>query len=202
MDFLLFNKIISSLTFIGSLSVVAFLSIYLIKEKLNEKILKRVLIGILIFFATVISLKSYLQYVAWKADAFARYFLPPHTDIAYFFQYVFFHFLAERLIAFIFGLFILMLFLLIERFYKKDVISRNDKYIFFIFSILVGWPNFLIYLGVIFFLSFIYMIVVAIIKKDFKQVISLTYFWPISAFLTLLFGEYLAKMLNLYMLTI
>lgn len=203
MDLALLNKIISLSVFVFSVAVLSFLSFAVFKNKINKKntlMLAIFAVAFLIFFAIF---KSILQYFTWTGDSFAKHFLPPYNDIFYFFQYSFFKFFMPSLVAIFFSAVVVLAIFLIGKIYKKKALfSEYDGYLFFIGGVLVGWPNFLLYISAVFIFALCYLIIASIENLNFQKNIELTYFWPITALAVLALGNYFVEVFQLNLLII
>lgn len=203
MDLNLLNKIISTAFLVFSAAVLSFLVFYIFKKKIDKKVSLIFIVLAFVFSVAFAIFKSILQYFIWKGDAFSRYFLPPYNDISYFFQYSFFKFFAPSLAAIFFSALIFFAILLINKVYKrKQLFSEYDSYLFFIGGILVGWPNLLFYVGAVFIFALCYLVITSIENLNFKKNVELTYFWPIAALATLVFGSYFMEFFRLNLLII
>jgi hypothetical protein len=111
--------------------------------------LKMIIIGGIFFFAGVLLLDSVvsvvLTYFSWQTNPVSKFLLPPYQS-AYFARYCFFHYFASNLItiggACLLGLISWILF-------KRGWITKTAIYLLVLSGLVVGWANFILWIGIL-----------------------------------------------------
>lgn len=136
-----------------------------------------------IFFILFLSAYySYHQYFFWKENPVSKFLLPPHQGIDYFISYSFFNFFLQPLIS---------LFAAVLGFFSIKILNQNfqnrffepiEYYLFATALLLVGHPNWIYYLLVLFISGIIGSIVS-------RGKISFYYFWiPVAIIINIWSG--------------
>lgn len=166
----------------------------------REHLLRASVIVFVAVFLTVI-LKiiaaSGAQYYLWRyGGGVGQYLLPPHQSIEYFLRYSWQHFILSPVIG-IFASFALVLyFWILNKVFKRQYLDLEDTLILMSGAMIVGWPNMIVYIGIVFVLTAMRMFYLYFIKKEARR-IPMTAALIISAFMTLLIGERLIEFLQI-----
>jgi len=115
----------------------------------KKKWLKMVVIGGIFFFAGALLWESVastvLTYLSWQENPVGKFLLPPYQS-AYFGRYCFFHYFASNLItiggACLLGLISWILF-------KRRWITKTAIYLLVLSGLVVGWANFILWIGIL-----------------------------------------------------
>jgi hypothetical protein len=160
-------------------------------KKLSTEKLTYILVGLTALFN---SLLSVLQYVTWHSSAFSRFFLPPYIPISYFIRYIFVHFWLASILVFLFTLAFYLIFILVRR-RNREAISKEELHLILLSGLLVGWPNFIIFVPTFFLLALIFSIINLLVFKNKKN----TLLYPLILSLSLIFlgGHFLINYLGL-----
>lgn len=164
-------------------------------ENADFKLKIHKLIILAIFFNVFsASAKTAIQYNAWLGNDLSRFFLPPHQSIAYFVSYSFKHFwlwfLILLAISFIFYLFLKLLGKRKSRFFIE-----GEAELGFLTALISGWPNFAIFLPLVFVSTIIISLYRRLVLKEFYT--TLGYPFLLAAILVLIFGGAVINALGL-----
>lgn len=160
-------------------------------KKIKTINLVYILVGLSILFNSLLSI---LQYFVWHISPISRFLLPPFTPINYFLGYIFFHFWLAGLLVFVLSLAFYFLLKLIKK-YRDDVVSSEELFLILLSGLLVGWPNFIIFVPLFFLLALIYSSVnLLVFKREKNSLLQPLIFSLIIVFFT---GSYLIKLLYL-----
>ncbi len=189
--------------FFGSVFALSFIFIYLKKETFPKypffKKL-RLLIVIVIFFRVSYSLAlSIAQYYLWSQEEFSRLLLPPNQPMSYFIGYAFIHFWLEQLLA-IAGALVFYIFLTLLRKYKESWISREEILLGFLMALLVGWPNLVIFIPLV-FLSAVGLAIINMVALRVKHT-GLYFSLMLAGLITFVFGSIIIKFSGLTVLQV
>lgn len=161
-------------------------------------------IGFGIFYAFLLSAA---QYFIWNKDEFTKILLTSIDEnsaffsykYGYFIHYILLHFWLSVLIsigvAFAFYAFLFFLKKYRERFFEDGEVELG-----FVLALIVGWPNFVIFIPLI----FAFVIIISIIRVLFLREMYTTLGWPMifAALTVLIFGNNLIDILKLGVLKI
>lgn len=161
-----------------------------LKKASTEK-LTYILVGLTVLFNGLLSV---LQYLTWHGSPFSRFFLPPFTPINYFIRYIFLHFWLASILVFLCALAFYLIFKLIRR-RNREAISKEELHLILLSGLLVGWPNFIIFVPSFFLLALIFSTLNLAIFKNKKN--SLLYPLLLSLVITFLGGYFLINQLGL-----
>ncbi|MEK7464751.1 MAG: hypothetical protein AAB617_03160 [Patescibacteria group bacterium] len=145
-------------------------------------------IGFRIFYALV---KSVGQYYVWINDELGKSFLAtPGYFSGYIFQRFWFNVILTAGASFVFLIFLESLKKHKERFFEEGEIELG-----FLTALIVGWPNLLIFVPLV----FISVVITSVFRRIYSKEIYTTLGKPflLSALVTLLFGGKLVDLLNL-----
>ena len=146
---------------------------------------------ILIFFGYSAYL-TYFLYQLWSHNDFSKYYLPPHQSIAYFIQYSFFHFWSHFLAALIFSLLILFLAKYFNNKHDNRYFWPEEPYFLAMAILIVGYPGWLIYFGMILVAPLLFSIFYFLLSKKIER-ISYYYFWLSLAVGAILINKWLSQ---------
>ena len=197
------NKII----IYAPLALGVIVSVYLFwlkqRNKLEAQKLKKLIWFFLIFNIVYAAAQIYIQYRIYANDPFTRLMLPPYQSWRWFEQYSFFHFVAPFLAALLAGIFLYYIVILINRYYKA-VLSAKECLLLPLAALAVKWPNFALYIILVFILAMLAAIVSAVRQKklDADISISMENIMIGAMLITLLFGNEIGKYLKIYLLII
>ncbi|MBI4692153.1 MAG: hypothetical protein HY773_01785 [Candidatus Terrybacteria bacterium] len=148
------------------------------------------------FYAGIL---TWLQYYVWSHNEFSRLLLPPHQPIKYFLQYSWTHFWFNAVLsvgaAFLFWLLLRML-----KKYQESFFEQGEPEIGFLCSLIVGWPNFIIFAPLAFILMILISLFQTIFLKKFHTAFSISFL--LAALAVLFFGSRLVDILGLGVLRI
>ncbi len=152
------------------------------------------LVAVIIFRVAYAALLSLLQYYIWSHDAFSKFLLPPYQSIKYFLFYAGYHFWLSTLIAF-FLAFAFWLSLFIASLFRKNLFVDGELKLALLASMIVGWPDFIAFLPLIFALAVIYSLLNFFWLK--KETIHLGGVFILSALIAAFLGPLLISLSGL-----
>lgn len=162
--------------------------------------LKKLIIAILFLRIVYSSVLTGLQYATWENNEFSKLFLPPYQPINYFIKYSFAHFWLGMIL----GVAAAFLFYFVLKMARKtnhlEAPLPSDSKVGLLGALVVGWPNFIIFIAV--------ALVSAVLFSAYRGIIckktNIGFFWPVivSAIITLIFGNYLITFFHLAVLRI
>ena len=163
---------------------------------------KAILIGIAFFILLFLGIgifQSVSTYYIWKADPISKYLIPP-VNPNYFYQYCLFHYFLNFFISLGAAIFLGLIFFILQ---KKNFVDINGTLLVILAAIIVGSPNFIIFLGLAFLIA-IFLDLWQNYKKrvKIKRKVSLILPMLISLILTILAGNIIAKYIGLAVLRI
>lgn len=149
--------------------VVFLLAVFLFWKKKNFFFLVWIMIC---FHLVLAAVKSLLQYLVWNSGGITQSLLslplkklnlgwfenlPIFTNYShgYFTYYIWNHFWKEALLSIIFSVAAYGIFILLRK-YKSSLISVHESDLGFLFCLLVGWPQIILFLPLVLLLSVIY----------------------------------------------
>lgn len=164
--------------------------------------LKKIIIAFVAFKIVHSSILTGLQYITWKNNEFSKLFLPPYQPIDYFVKYSFMHFWLDMFLGITVAFLFYLILKILEGYFKKDhpeTEFSNGK-IGLLGALMVGWPNFIVFIIISLFLAVILSAYRGIIYK--KTDVSL--FWPFVAaiVISIIFGSFLTNFFHLAVLHI
>ena len=165
-------------------------------RKASTEKLTYILVGLTVLFNILL---SFIQYFTWHSSPFSRFFLPPFTPVTYFIRYIFLHFWLASILVFLCALAFYLVFKLIRR-RNKEAISKAELHLILLAGLLVGWPNFIIFVPIFFSLTLIFTLINLLVFKNKKN--NLLYPLLLSLVITFLAGHFLISWLSLSVLII
>jgi len=163
--------------------IIVILGAQIIRRSFLEKNLKKIFwIPLVAIFSTSIVF-SVMQYQIWQQHELMKLTLESEGGLSYFFSFVFFNHFAHYLLALGFaGILVLVMFFANKRVGER-LFEREEIWIAFLASFLVGFPGFLFFLAGILIVYLFMHFINAVLRKTVKSgVIPLYYFWlPVSA---------------------
>ena len=197
------NKALAYIPVILGISAVAYIFYLKYRDRLEAQKLKKLIWFFLIFNIVYATAQIYIQYRIYASDPFTRLMLPPYQSWRWFEQYSFFHFVAPFLAALLAGIFLYYIVILIIRYYKA-VLSRKECLLLPLAALAVKWPNFALYIILVFILAMLAAIVSAVRQKklDADISISMENIMIGAMLITLLFGNEIGKYLKIYLLIV
>ncbi len=198
------NDIVQYAPVAASVAALGFAYVRHWKGTLEPKMLKKLNWYLAMFLIVFIATKIIMQYFVYRGDPFAQYFLPPHNPNGW--SWFAFSMWRTHIAPFVFslvaGAFMYFVALHTNKSFKRELFVENDKYIFLLAALMVSWPHYALYLGLVVILTIMQTITVSAAKNDFGSRIILTNALFLSAVAVLLFGSLIAQRVGLWMLSI
>jgi len=172
------------------------------KQTLNPKLLKMVVWFLGIFLALMVGLKVSIQYAVFQSDPFTQLFLPPHQTIDWFAFSMWSRHVAPFLFALASGFIMYLAAFYANRLSQREFFMENDKYLFLLAALMVGWPNYILFLLALIVLAVLQSIIITVKRKSEENRIIITNAIMASVLLTILFGNAVGPYVNIQLLTI
>jgi hypothetical protein len=156
----------------------------------NDKKNKFIKYGILLTAAILFSTSSYstiATYNLWKEDPFSKFLLPSY-DASYFYGYAFSHFWKSFIIILIISFFWAAFLSFLKKYYRDRLLDKSEIYLGFFTALAVGFPNFIIYIFILFAIFLFHQLIQNIILKK-SQPIAISPSMIISAIIVILYGN-------------
>ncbi|MBT9171162.1 MAG: hypothetical protein DDT18_01531 [Actinobacteria bacterium] len=189
---------LSQLVVLGIIFLTAFYFYFSKKDKLKF-LINKLIVAALSFSALLAIVKTINQYYVWSGNELSQLLLPPHQSIDYFVFYAFGRFWLGVLI----GVAVSFLFYLFLKFLEKRqnrFFIEGETALGFLTALIVGWPNFVIFLPLVFISTVLIAIYRRLILKE--PYTTLGYPFLLAAGLVLIFGKAIIAVLNLGVLRI
>jgi len=187
------NRIFTLIPFYFSL--VASVGILIVYFQKSNFLKKAILIGIAFFILLFLVggiFQTISTYYIWKDDPIGKYLIPP-DNFQYFYQYCFFHYFFNFFLslgaAFVWGLIFFI-------FQKKNYVDINETLLVVLGTIIVGSPNFIIFLAFSFLIAIFFGLWQNYRKRAEKK-ISLFLPMIIALVLTIVTGNIIAEYIGL-----
>lgn len=184
--------------------VAAIVFVYLKHRKgaCEIRIMRKLVLSLVGFLAGIVALKIVAHYFILAGDpSFGALLLPPHQSWSWFVNMA----VARYLFPFVVSLVVAALAFLVEplvnKLFKGQLFAEEDKYIVALAALVIGWPNFVLYLGAAVILT-VLLSIRETLRYGIEARIVLTDALIFSVPLVLLFGNIVTPYLRLYTLTI
>ena len=181
------------------------LCLWLIFEYLRKKeIKKRTVYFCLIAFLAVLAINlftdSLLLYKNYQAGDFTKYYLPPYSN---FYYLKIERIITSSLVNILTGLVVGIIFWLIMKITRGLLLDKQEVGLLVFGALIVGWPNAFIFLFFVFALVVVCNLLLIIIRrKSVNDRFIITPFIPVAIILTILLGNYLSHLTNLFKISI
>jgi hypothetical protein len=192
-------EIVIPLSYAGVLALYVFRKPFS-RDKVSRFITeKRLLIFLAVYRLSFAALESIVNYYAWTKNPFTSLFLPPHRSIGYVLIYSWVHYFLNAVISVLMA-YLFFLFLRGLKQYQERFFEKGEVEIGFIVALVVGWPNFVVFLPLV----FVSVILIAIYRRIFRGEAYTTLGVPflLAGFIALLAGSLAIETLNLSVLKI
>lgn len=161
-------------------------------KKISVAAVQIFILTVVAFLVLKAGFGTFLQYYAFKAGTPGVYLLPPYQPITYFASYVWLHFWAVPVFAiaasFLFGFAAWVL----NYFGGKQFFEKEELLLLILGGLVSGWPNFLLYLGLIVVLMIAANTVNAAFYHDSRYRLPSGVFIIAAAFITVFLGDFIA----------
>lgn len=135
-----------------------------------------------------------VQYYVWQHNEFSKLLLPPHQPIKYFLQYSWTNFWFSAVLS-VGASFLFWLLLKTFKKYQGRFFAEREPELGFLCALIVGWPNFIIFVALAFTLAIIISSFQTIFLKKFHTAFILPFL--LAALAVLFFGSRLVDILGL-----
>lgn len=128
------------------IAVLAYIYAQHIRGKLAANMLKKIVVGFALFLTGMFALKIVAGYFLLRADPMGALLLPPHQPWGWFVRTMLSAHAFPLVVSLISGIFMYYAAILTNKTFAGELFAEEDKYIFLFSALVVGWPNFIIYL--------------------------------------------------------
>lgn len=184
--------------------VAAIVFVYLKHRKgaCEIRIMRKLVLSLAGFLAGIVAFKIAVHYFILAGDpSFGALLLPPHQPWSWFTNMAIARYLFPYAVSLIVAAFAYFIAPLVNKLFKGQLFAEEDKYIIALAALIVGWPNFVMYLGAAVILT-VLLSIRETLRYGIEARIVLTDALIFSVPLVLLFGNIIAPYLYLYKLTI
>lgn len=185
--------------------VAAIVFVYLKHRKgaCEIRIMRKLVLSLAGFLAGVVALKIITHYFILASDpSFGALLLPPHQALSdWFVPMAAKRYLFPFIVSLAAATLAYFIAPLVNKLFKGQLFAEEDKYIIALAALIVGWPNFVMYLGAAVILT-VLLSIRETLRFGIEARIVLTDALIFSVPLVLLFGNIIAPYLYLYKLTI
>lgn len=160
---------------------------------------QRLFLGFIVITTITLVLIYALYQGLWRQSdcgSLCRYFLPPYSN--YYLNEVVVRWMSTFAFNAVVGLFGGLLFSLFARATREQVIDQLDVDLLTVGGMIAGWPNILIFYGVVFFLTMMITLVRAVVFRSGRVRMIITPALPLAGAFVAVFGDKLAQTLRLY----
>lgn len=169
---------------------------YLKNKSVNVRLLKSGIIVLMSVFIATAYFSTSIQFQAWKNDPMSRYLLPPYVSIDYFYSYAIYRFWLPYALDIMISIAWAFFLLLLCRYSHGRFLDEKEACMGFFTALVVGWPNFIIYVFIVFSLVVIRQLFNYYILHE-RKLISITSYMAISAIIVLVLSLYYSDKLGL-----
>ena len=196
------NSIVSYIPLVAGLLMFAYVFARNWRGKLTIGALKKLILFFALFLVVLAGVKIFLQYEIYKNDPFSRLMIPPYQSWDWFAYSMWRVHIAPLLFSMLAGAFMYAAAIFTDARFKRELFVEQDPYIFVLAALVVGWPNFVMFLALAAILTVAQSAVVSSVKKDFAHRVVITNVLLASAVLVLLFGDIAGAYFKMWLLTI
>lgn len=119
-------------------------------KNINMQLLKYGIIALISLFVATAYFSTSIQFEVWKNDPRSQYLLPPFQPIDYFNNYSIYRFWLPYALDIAISIAWAFYLALLSKYSNKRFLDEKEIYLGFFTSLLVGWPNFIIYIFIVF----------------------------------------------------
>ena len=199
----LFDSALNWVPLVAGVAVIVFVYLKHRTGTCEIRIMRKLVYALAGFLACVVAAKIAVHYFILAGDpSFGIGLLPPHTPLWDWFapmvlkRYIFPYAIALAAAGIAF-----LVTPLVNTLFKGELFAEEDKYIVALAALIVGWPNFVLYLGAAVMLT-VLLSIRETLRYGIEARIVLTDALIFSVPLVLLFGDIVAPYLYLYKLTV
>ncbi|MEK7519962.1 MAG: hypothetical protein AAB581_01825 [Patescibacteria group bacterium] len=185
-----------------SMVMLAWAGWHYIKGTLTVGTLKKLLWFFAAFLVVLAAAKIIVQYYAYKTDPFGKLFLPPYQSLDWFTYSMWKNHIAPVLFAAIAGILTYGAARGANRFFKRELFVEYDTYILLLAALIVSWPNYVVYCGIVALLTVLILVWKGVKQKNFSDPVVITGALLAGIPLALLLGNAATSYFVLWKLTI
>lgn len=198
----LFDSALEWAPLVAGVAAIVFVYLKHRKGMCEIRIMRKLVLSLAGFLAGVVALKILVHYFILAGDpSFGALLLPPHQSWSWFTTMAIARYLFPFLISLTAAALAYFIAPLVNKLFTGQLFAEEDKYIIALAALIVGWPNFVIYLGAAVMLT-ILLSLRETLRYGIEARIVLTDALIFSVPLVLALGPIVAPYLYLYKLTI
>ncbi|MCR4322807.1 MAG: hypothetical protein NUV61_01840 [Candidatus Azambacteria bacterium] len=203
MFLLLFDSVLDYAPIAAGVAAIIFVYLKHRKGACEIRVMRKLALSLAGFLAGVVVLKVVTHYFILAGDpSFGALLLPPHQALSdWFFPMTAKRYLFPFIVSLAAAALAYFIAPLVNKLFKGQLFAEEDKYIIALAALIVGWPNFVMYLGAAVILT-VLLSIRETLRFGIEARIVLTDALIFSILVVLLFGNIVASYLNLYMLAI
>ncbi len=187
---------------VAGIAAIVFVYLKHRKGACEIRIMRKLVFTLAGFLGGIVALKILTHYFILAGDSsFGALLLPPHQSWSWFANMAIARYLFPYVISLAVAALAYLIAPLVNTLFKGQLFAEEDKYIIALAALIVGWPNFVLYLGAAVILT-VLLSVRETLRYGIEARIVLTDALIFSAPLVLALGPIVAPYLYLYKLTI
>lgn len=199
----LFDSVLDWTPLVAGVAAIVFVYLKHRKGACEIRIMRRLVLSLAGFLACIVALKVAVHYFILAGDpSFGALLLPPHQSVwDWFVPMAVKRYLFPYIVSLAVAALAYFIAPLVNKLFKGQLFAEEDKYIIALAALIVGWPNFVMYLGAAVILT-VLLSIRETLRYGIEARIVLTDALIFSAPLVLALGPIVAPYLYLYKLTI
>lgn len=199
----LFDSMLNWMPLVAGVAAIVFVYLKHRKGACEIRVMRKLVLALAGILGGIVALKILVHYFILAGDSsFGIFLLPPHRSLLSWFAPMA---IKRYLFPFVVSLVVAALAFpvepLVNKLFKGQLFAEEDKYIVALAALIVGWPNFVIYLGAAVILT-VLLSIRETLRYGIEARIVLTDALIFSVPLVLALGPIIAPYLYLYKLTI
>lgn len=198
----LFDSVLAYAPLVAGVAAIVFVYLRHRKGTCEIRIMKKLVFALAGFLGGIVVLKIAVHYFILAGDpSFGAKLLPPYQPWDWFGIMAIKRYLFPYVVSLAVAALAFLVTPLVNKLFKGQLFAEEDKYIVALAALIVGWPNFVLYLGAAVILT-VLLSIRETLRYGIEARIVLTDALIFSVPLVLVFGAIVAPYLYLYKLTI
>lgn len=193
----LFTTVFAYGELVIGIAILAYLYAKHMRGALTVPTLKKIVFLFALFLAGMLASKIIAGYLLLRADPMGKLLIPPSQSWDWFMRLMFSQYAFPFIISLLAGAIMYYAAILTNRSFAGELFAEEDKYIFLFAALIIGWPNFIVYLLAAVILT-VFLSGIAVLRHGADTRIVLTDALLFAIPVTLLIASMLAPYLNLF----
>lgn len=193
----LFTTVFAYGELVIGIAILAYLYAKHMRGALTVPTLKKIVFLFALFLAGMLACKIIAGYLLLRADPMGKLLIPPSQSWDWFMRLMFSQYAFPFIISLLAGASMYYAAILTNRSFAGELFAEEDKYIFLFAALIVGWPNFIVYLLAAIILT-VFLSGIATLRHGADTRIVLTDALLFAIPVTLLIAGTLAPYLDLF----